>query len=120
MYVKRDGLNILKKMLSMKMHFFFVYLGDRKIGYNRMRFLLESLKDLDDNLKLRGGCLYILQGNPVDIFEKIKNEIGLDLVSFEQVNIYLKCNLLIKINNIRSNSWHLLNRTITVLNSKGL
>ncbi|XP_050537923.1 cryptochrome-1 [Daktulosphaira vitifoliae] len=58
--------------------------GDQQIGYNRMRFLLESLKDLDDNLKLRGGCLYILQGNPVDIFEKIKNEVGLNLISFEQ------------------------------------
>lgn len=50
-----------------------------------MRFLLESLKDLNDQLTLRGGCLYILQGNPVDIFKKIYEEIGLDLITFEQV-----------------------------------
>ncbi|XP_050432639.1 cryptochrome-1-like [Adelges cooleyi] len=53
-------------------------------GYNRMRFLLESLKDLDENLKVRGGRLYVLQGDPVAIFKRIQQEIGLDLITFEQ------------------------------------
>ncbi|XP_050438858.1 cryptochrome-1-like [Adelges cooleyi] len=53
-------------------------------GYNRMRFLLESLKDLDENLKSNGGRLYILQGNAVTIFKIIQQEIGLDLITFEQ------------------------------------
>lgn len=50
-----------------------------------MRFLLESLNDLNDNLTLYGGRLYILQGNPVDIFKRIKETIGIDLITFEQV-----------------------------------
>lgn len=50
-----------------------------------MRFLLESLNDLNDNLTSHGGRLYILQGNPVDIFKRIKEKIGLDLITFEQV-----------------------------------
>lgn len=50
-----------------------------------MRFLLESLKDLNDNLTSYGGRLYILQGNPIDIFNRIKEKIGLDVITFEQV-----------------------------------
>ncbi|XP_022178571.1 cryptochrome-1 isoform X2 [Myzus persicae] len=53
-------------------------------GYNPMRFLLESLKDLNKNLTLVGGCLYILQGNPVNIFKIIKEKIGLNFITFEQ------------------------------------
>ncbi|XP_025414102.1 cryptochrome-1 [Sipha flava] len=54
------------------------------IGFNPMRFLLESLKDLNDTLTLYGGCLYILQGNPVNVFKEIKEKIGLDVLTFEQ------------------------------------
>lgn len=50
-----------------------------------MRFLLESLKDLNENLALHGGCLYLLQGNAIDVFKRIKEEIGLNLITFEQV-----------------------------------
>lgn len=64
-----------------------------------MRYLLESLKDLNDNLALHGGCLYLLQGNPIDVFKKIKTEIGLDLLTFEQVievyySVHTKLNLI--------------------------
>lgn len=61
------------------------YSDPQSIGYNPMCFLLESLKDLNDRLTLHDGCLYILRGNPVKIFERIKVEIGLDLITFEQV-----------------------------------
>lgn len=50
-----------------------------------MRYLLESLIDLNSKLVLRGGCLYMLCGNPVSIFKRIKEEIGLNLITFEQV-----------------------------------
>jgi cryptochrome len=63
----------------------FVYLDAKWYGYNRMRFLLESLKDLNNNLTLLGGHLYILQGIPVKIFQIIKEKIGLDFITFEQV-----------------------------------
>lgn len=55
-----------------------------------MRFLLESLKDINDTLNLHGGCLYLLQGNPVEIFKKIKKEIGLNIVTYEQVLDFFK------------------------------
>lgn len=55
------------------------------IGYNPMRFLLESLDDLNTSLIKLGGCLYILQGNPVNIFNRIKEEIGLSCITYEQV-----------------------------------
>ncbi|XP_050427133.1 cryptochrome-1-like [Adelges cooleyi] len=53
-------------------------------GYNRMRFLLESLRDLDENLKSHGGRLYVLQGNALAIFKKIQQQVGLDWIAFEQ------------------------------------
>lgn len=65
-----------------------IYTDSRSIGYNPIRFLLESLKDLNDRLTLHGGCLYILRGNPIEIFKRIKDEIGLDLITFEQVIIF--------------------------------
>lgn len=50
-----------------------------------MRYLLESLKDLNKRLTLVGGSLYILQGNPVTIFKSIKDKMGLNLITFQQV-----------------------------------
>lgn len=41
--------------------------GTKTAGYNRMRFLLESLQDLDESLKKYGGRLYIFHGDPVKI-----------------------------------------------------
>lgn len=54
-----------------------------------MRFLLESLIDLNKNLSLVGGRLYILRGNPVNIFKIIKEKIGLNFITFEQVFMYI-------------------------------
>jgi deoxyribodipyrimidine photolyase len=59
-----------------------------------MRFLLESLKDLNDTLTLYGGCLYILQGNPVNVFKEIKEKIGLDVLTFEQVMHFFEINII--------------------------
>lgn len=54
------------------------------IGYNRLKFLLESLKDLDEQLRQFNGRLFIFQGPPVEIFQKILEEIGLTCICFEQ------------------------------------
>jgi len=62
-----------------------------------MRFLLESLNDLNDNLTLHGGCLYMLRGNPVEIFKRIKEEIDLNLITFEQVNCFMLNVLIFKL-----------------------
>ena len=42
------------------------FLSSGKVGVNRMGFLLESLADLDNNLRKLGSRLVILKGNPVD------------------------------------------------------
>lgn len=82
-------------------YFYFSYLctfdlDPKLIGYNQMCFLLESLNNLNDNLTLRGGCLHILHGNTVNIFKRINEEIGLDRITYEQVNtIFLNNSYLI-------------------------
>lgn len=66
-----------------------IYLDPKWYGYNPMRFLLESLIDLNNNLSLVGGRLYILQGNPVNIFKMIKEKIGLNFITYEQVFFFI-------------------------------
>lgn len=58
--------------------------GTRTAGYNRMRFLLESLQDLDENLKKYGGRLYVFHGNPVKILSDLFSEWSVGRLTFEQ------------------------------------
>ncbi|MPC19637.1 Cryptochrome-1 [Portunus trituberculatus] len=53
-------------------------------GYNRQRYLTESLLDLDQQLRDVGSQLFVCEGNPVDIFSTLHKEIGLTHLSFEQ------------------------------------
>ncbi|CDW77913.1 cryptochrome 5 [Stylonychia lemnae] len=47
------------------------FIKSDKTGTNRIKFLLESLSDLNANLKTYNSNLIILYGNPSDIFEKL-------------------------------------------------
>lgn len=58
--------------------------GTKTAGYNRMRFLLESLKDLDDSLKKYGGRLYVFHGEPTVILPKLFDEWCVGRLTFEQ------------------------------------
>ncbi|KAI5709133.1 hypothetical protein M8J76_010944 [Diaphorina citri] len=58
--------------------------GTMHIGYNRFRFLLECLADLDRQLKSHGGQLFIVQGSPISIFQKLKRELNFTKLCFEQ------------------------------------
>ncbi|CAG2067707.1 unnamed protein product, partial [Timema podura] len=49
-----------------------------------MNFLLESLHDLDTQLRKFGGQLFLFQGSPVHIFERLWEEVGLQKICFEQ------------------------------------
>ena len=54
----------------------------QKWSSNRLRFLIESLADLNHQLSSRyGSQLFILQGSPSVIFEKIADELGQSLNS---------------------------------------
>ncbi|XP_013384752.1 cryptochrome-1 [Lingula anatina] len=58
--------------------------GTDTAGYNRWRFLLECLEDLDNQLKELGGRLYTFQGDPVEILQKLFDEWGVTKLTFEQ------------------------------------
>lgn len=58
--------------------------GTKTVGYNRMRFLIESLQDLDNQLRAVGGRLYVFRNSPVTVFRRIWEERGLYKLSFEQ------------------------------------
>lgn len=55
------------------------------MSHNRLRFLLECLADLNSQLASRGGRLHVLQGDPAQILARIQLDVGLDLLSFDEV-----------------------------------
>lgn len=55
------------------------------VGYNRMRFLIECLADLDEQFKLFGGPgLLIFRGKPEKIFRRLHEELGINKICYEQ------------------------------------
>uniref|UniRef100_A0A1I8PPM0 Cryptochrome-1 n=1 Tax=Stomoxys calcitrans TaxID=35570 RepID=A0A1I8PPM0_STOCA len=61
--------------------------GTKSVGYNRFKFLLDSLKDLDDQFREKSantGRLHIFQGNPVQIFSKLHQHYTISKLCFEQ------------------------------------
>lgn len=50
-----------------------------------MKFLIESLADLDTQFKQHGGHgLYIFRGNPLTIFKRLWEELGITKLCYEQ------------------------------------
>ncbi len=47
----------------------------KDIGKARVRFLFESLEDLDNNLQKLGSKLYLFEGNAVEILQQLTNEL---------------------------------------------
>lgn len=70
--------------------FYPIFIFDGKVagteicGYNRWRFLLENLKDLDDTFSQFGGRLYCFHGQPVDIFKNMFEEWGVNYITAEE------------------------------------
>lgn len=50
-------------------------LGSSRAGVNRIRFLLESLKDLDSSLKKLGSRLLIFKGEPSEVLVRCLQEV---------------------------------------------
>jgi len=59
------------------------FLRPEKIGVNRIRFLLESLADLDESLRSRGSRLIVLEGVPNKIFPEIWRKWNVKKLCFE-------------------------------------
>ncbi|KAL9895760.1 circadian regulator cryptochrome [Glossina fuscipes fuscipes] len=58
--------------------------GTKCTGYNRLRFLLDSLRDLDDQFRSQRGRLYTFQGNPTTIFKELHECFGINKLCVEQ------------------------------------
>nr|ACJ08741.1 cryptochrome [Sarcophaga bullata] len=61
--------------------------GTQSVGYNRLKFLLDSLEDINNQLRsvsLSLGRLYIMKGNPVQIFRSLHEQRGIKKLCFEQ------------------------------------
>lgn len=46
------------------------------VGYNRMRYLLEALEDLDNQFRQYGGRLHMIKGKPADVFRRLWEQFG--------------------------------------------
>ncbi|EFX64839.1 hypothetical protein DAPPUDRAFT_65902, partial [Daphnia pulex] len=62
-----------------------------KVGPNRWRFLIQSLQDLNDNLKKIGSCLFLLKESPTEMFKKYFKEWNIKKLTFEvEIEPYAK------------------------------
>ncbi|PPS13970.1 hypothetical protein GOBAR_AA06608 [Gossypium barbadense] len=57
--------------------------GSTRAGINRIRFLLESLADLDSSLKKLGSRLLVLKGEPSEVLIRCLNEWDVRKLCFE-------------------------------------
>lgn len=74
-----------KEITSFDLIYPFHLTGTGHVGYNRMKFLIESLADLDRQFKLHGGPgLFIFRGNPVKIFRILHKALGINKICYEQ------------------------------------
>ncbi|XP_058450142.1 cryptochrome-1 [Malaya genurostris] len=54
-----------------------------KVGPNRWRFLQQSLDDLDQNLRKLNSRLYVVRGDPVEVFPKLFQQWNVCLLTYE-------------------------------------
>lgn len=54
------------------------------IGVNRYSFLLQTLNDLDINLKLLGSRLFLIKGKPEDILQILFIKWNITLLTYEE------------------------------------
>ncbi|CAH2325886.1 cryptochrome-2 [Pelobates cultripes] len=52
-------------------------------GVNRWRFLLQSLEDLDTSLRKLNSRLFVVRGQPADVFPRLFKEWGVTRLTFE-------------------------------------
>lgn len=60
------------------------FANNANVGVNRWRFLLQTLQNLDENLKKINSRLYIIKGKPADVFPKLFKNWGVSHLTFEE------------------------------------
>ncbi|XP_058501254.1 cryptochrome-2 [Solea solea] len=59
------------------------FAGAANVGINRWRFLLEALEDLDNSLKKLNSRLFVIRGQPTDVFPRLFKEWKVTRLTFE-------------------------------------
>ncbi|XP_064168589.1 cryptochrome-2-like [Anguilla rostrata] len=59
------------------------FAGSANVGVNRWRFLLESLEDLDTSLRKLNSRLFVIRGQPADVFPRLFKEWNITRLTFE-------------------------------------
>ncbi|TRY91923.1 hypothetical protein DNTS_029640 [Danionella cerebrum] len=59
------------------------FAGASSLGVNRWRFLLQSLEDLDSSLRKLNSRLFVIRGQPADIFPRLFKEWEVTRLTFE-------------------------------------
>ncbi|XP_054575420.1 cryptochrome-1 isoform X3 [Eptesicus fuscus] len=59
------------------------FAGSSNVGINRWRFLLQCLEDLDSNLRKLNSRLFVIRGQPADVFPRLFKEWNITKLSIE-------------------------------------
>ncbi|XP_003214689.1 cryptochrome-2 [Anolis carolinensis] len=59
------------------------FAASSSVGINRWRFLLQSLEDLDNSLRKLGSRLFVVRGQPTDVFPRLFKEWRVTRLTFE-------------------------------------
>ncbi|XP_068611205.1 cryptochrome-1-like isoform X1 [Brachionichthys hirsutus] len=59
------------------------FAGSSSVGINRWRFLLQSLEDLDSSLRKLNSRLFVIRGQPTDVFPRLFKEWNISRLSYE-------------------------------------
>ncbi|XP_067445312.1 cryptochrome-1b isoform X1 [Thunnus thynnus] len=59
------------------------FAGSSNVGINRWRFLLHCLEDLDASLRKRNSRLFVIRGQPTDVFPRLFKEWQITHLSYE-------------------------------------
>ncbi|KAK5867716.1 hypothetical protein PBY51_012181 [Eleginops maclovinus] len=59
------------------------FAGSSNVGINRWRFLLQCLEDLDAGLRKINSRLFVIRGQPTDVFPRIFKEWQINRLSYE-------------------------------------
>ncbi|CAG5927389.1 unnamed protein product [Menidia menidia] len=59
------------------------FAGSSNVGINRWRFLLQSLEDLDSSLRKLNSRLFVIRGQPTDVFPRLFKEWMITRLSYE-------------------------------------
>nr|XP_040028567.1 cryptochrome-1-like isoform X2 [Gasterosteus aculeatus aculeatus] len=59
------------------------FAGSSNVGIHRWRFLLQSLQDLDSSLRKHHSRLFVIRGQPTDVFPRLFKEWNTSRLSYE-------------------------------------